>query len=53
MAWTLTHDIGAYRAAACRLLGSQPERNTVLLSVLAGPTKLGPAAFGDECPLFG
>ena len=53
MAWTLTHDIDAYRAAAGELLGSQPERNTVLLSVLASLTGLGPAACGDAAPLFG
>src|ERR1022692_2824068 len=53
MAWTLTRDIDAYQAAAGRLLSSQPVRNTVLLSVLASLTRLGPAAFGDESPLFG
>jgi predicted GNAT family acetyltransferase len=53
MAWTLTHDLVAYRAAAGWLLGSQPERNTVLASVLASLTRIGPAAFGAAAPLLG
>ena len=53
MGWTLTDDVGAYRAAVGELLSSEPERNTVLLSVLASLTRLGPAAFGDAAPLFG
>ena len=53
MAWTLTHDIDAYQSAAGGLLGSQPVRNTVLLSVLTSLTRLGPAVYGDESPLFG
>jgi predicted GNAT family acetyltransferase len=53
MAWTLTHDLDAYQSAAGGLLTSQPVRNTVLLSVLASLTRLGPAAYGDEPPLFG
>jgi GNAT superfamily N-acetyltransferase len=53
MAWTLTHDIEAYQSAAGGLLTSEPVRNTVLLSVLASLTRIGPAAYGDEFPLFG
>ncbi len=53
MAWTLTHDIDAYRAAAGGLLGSQPERNTVFASVLASLTRFGPAAFGAAPALLG
>src|SRR6266704_1298399 len=53
MGWTLTDDVGAYRAAVGELLSSEPERNTVLLSVLASLTRLGPAAFGDADALFG
>ena len=53
MGWTLTDDVGAYRAAAGALLGSEAERNTVLLSVLASLTRPGPAAFGAAAPLFG
>ncbi len=52
MGWTLTDDVGAYRAAADGLLRSEPERNTVLLSVLASLTRLGQAAFG-AAPLLG
>ena len=53
MAWTLTDDVDAFQAAAGGLLGSEPVRNTVQLSVLASLTTLGPIAFGDEAPLFG
>lgn len=53
MAWTLTDDVDAYGAAVGELLRSQPERYTVLLSVLASLTRLGPAAFGQTAPLLG
>src|SRR5258708_17897146 len=53
MAWTLTEDRGAYGAAAGGLLRSEPERHTVLLSVLATLTSSGPTAFGAAAPLLG
>src|SRR5215813_15162916 len=53
MAWTLTHEIADYQAAAGGLLSADPVRNTVLLSVLASLVSLGPTAFGPQPPLFG
>jgi len=53
MAWTLTDDLDAYRAAAGELLRSDPVRNTVLLSVLESLASIGPTAFGDARPVFG
>jgi predicted GNAT family acetyltransferase len=53
MAWTLTHEIADYQAAAGGLLSADPVRNTVLLTVLASLVSLGPTAFGPEPPLFG
>ena len=53
MAWTLTDDVGVYRAATGELLRSDPVRNTVLLSVLESLSRLGPTAFGDASPVLG
>jgi predicted GNAT family acetyltransferase len=53
MAWTFTDDIATYNAAVAGLLSEAPERNTVLLSVLASLTGVGTAAFGPMPPLFG
>ncbi len=53
MAWTLTDDIASYQAAAGGLLRADPVRNTVLLSVLASLVTFGPAAFGQQPPLYG
>src|SRR5260221_12955625 len=53
MAWTFTDDVAAYGAAAGGLLSSEPERHTVLLSVLATLTSRGPTAFGPMAPLPG
>jgi len=53
MAWTFTDDAAAYGAAAGGLLSSEPERHTVLLSVLATLTSRGPTAFGPVAPLLG
>jgi predicted GNAT family acetyltransferase len=53
MAWTFTDDVGAYRAAVGELLSSEPERHTVLLSVLARLTRRGSYAFADEPPVLG
>jgi len=53
MAWAFTEDVGIYAGAVGKLLSAAPERNTVLLSVLASLTSAGPAAFGPEPPLLG
>ena len=53
MAWTFTEDLATYAAAVGELLGAAPERNTVLLSVLASLTSVGPSTFGPEPPLLG
>lgn len=53
MAWTITDDVSAYHCAAGPFLAADPERHTVLLSILARLRKLGPTAFGAEAPLFG
>jgi predicted GNAT family acetyltransferase len=53
MAWSFTDDVTAYSAAAGGLLNSEPERHTVLLSVLATLMSRGPTAFGPAAPLLG
>lgn len=52
MTWTLTDDVDAYAAAATPLLSSQPERYTVLMTVLAGLIEQGPNLYG-EAPVLG
>ena len=49
----LTGDIADYQTAAAGLLNADPVRNTVLLSILASLTRIGPTAFGPEPPVFG
>jgi predicted GNAT family acetyltransferase len=53
MTWTLTDDLDAYAAAAGEILAREPERNTVMLSVLASLIKLGSRAFGDDSLVLG
>jgi hypothetical protein len=53
MAWTFTDDVTAYDAAAGGLLSSEPERHTVLLSVLATLMNRGLTAFGPAAALLG
>jgi GNAT superfamily N-acetyltransferase len=53
MAWTLTEDVGTYRATVDELLRSDPVRNTVLLTVLASLFRRGPMAFGEARPILG
>ena len=53
MAWTFTDDVTAYDVAAGGLLSSEPERHTVLLSVLATLMNRGLTAFGPAAPLLG
>ena len=53
MTWTLTDDVAAYVTAARGILAREPERNTVMMSVLASLIRQGPNAFGDESPVLG
>jgi GNAT superfamily N-acetyltransferase len=53
MTWTLTDDVDAYVAAVHGFLTSDPERHTVLMSVLASLIKQGPHAYGDGPPVLG
>lgn len=53
MTWTLTNDVDAYAATVTPLLSSQPERYTVLMTVLAGLAEHGPDLYGGEPPVFG
>jgi len=53
MAWTFTDDPNTFHAAVAGLLAGDPERNTVLISVLANLRRLGPLAFGSEAPVLG
>ncbi len=52
MAWTLTDDIGAFAGTVKALLSAQPERYTVLATVLDSLVRHGPAAYGDEPPVL-
>jgi RimJ/RimL family protein N-acetyltransferase len=53
MAWTLTDDIGTYNSAVSKLLGSQPERYTVLMTVLSSLVEHGPHFYGAANPVMG
>src|SRR5260370_36888430 len=53
MAWAIPDEVALYRSAAGGLLRSDPVRNTVLLSVLAGLTRRSPRACSDAAPVFG
>jgi GNAT superfamily N-acetyltransferase len=53
MAWTLTHDVAGYLATAGPFLRSRPAEHSVLLTVSETVRRGGPAAFGDDPPLFG
>jgi predicted GNAT family acetyltransferase len=53
MAWTLTDDLDAYAAAVDGLLSREPERYTVLMSVLATLISQGPTAYGARPPVLG
>lgn len=53
MAWTTTADPRAFLAAAGPLLRVSAASNTVLLTAAESVAARGPAAFGDEPPLFG
>lgn len=53
MTWVLTDDIDAFTVAADGLLASQPERYTVLISVLSALAKHGPNVYGADPPVLG
>jgi GNAT superfamily N-acetyltransferase len=53
MAWTLTGDVAEYLTAAGDFLRARAAENTVQLAATETIRVRGPAAFGDEAPLFG
>lgn len=53
MTWTLTDDVDAYAATVTPLLNAEPERYTVLLSVLTALIEHGPNVYGPERPVLG
>jgi RimJ/RimL family protein N-acetyltransferase len=53
MPWTVTHSRDEFEAAAGAYLHADPAVNTVPLTVLAALREAGPAAYGDEEPVFG
>lgn len=53
MAWTLSHDLGAFRETAGGFLRARPDRNTVLLSVSEALATLGSDLYGADDPVFG
>ena len=52
MTWTLTEDLDLYAATVSPLLSSQPERYTVLMTVLASLVAQGPNLYG-AAPVLG
>jgi predicted GNAT family acetyltransferase len=53
MTWTLTDSIDTYAATVTPLLSAEPERYTVLMSVLAGLVEHGPNLYGADPPVLG
>lgn len=53
MTWTLTDSIDTYAATVAPLLNADPERYTVLTSVLAGLVKHGQNLYGADPPVLG
>jgi len=53
MTWTLTDSIETYAAAVMPLLNAEPERYTVLISVLSGLVEHGPNLYGAGPPVLG
>lgn len=53
MAWTLTDSVDTFAATVTPLLSAQPERYTVLMSVLAGLVEHGPNLYGADPPVLG
>jgi predicted GNAT family acetyltransferase len=53
MTWTLTEDIDRYAAAIRHLLRAEPERYTVMATVLASLAEHGPNVYGPDPPVLG
>ena len=53
MPWTLTRSLDDFLGTAGDLLGAEPVRHTVPLTLLATLRASGPSAFGDDPPRFG
>ncbi len=53
MTWTLTNSLAEFEAAAGDRLRAAPARHTVPLTILTSLRERGPAAFGDDPPVFG
>lgn len=53
MTWTLTDSVDIFAATVTPLLSAEPERNTVLISVLAGLVEHGQNIFGADPPVLG
>ena len=53
MPWTLTRNIDEFLAAAEDHLQAEPVLHTVPLTVLDSLRKRGPAAYGDDAPVYG
>lgn len=52
MPWKLTSDVEAYARAVSDLLGAEPERYTVMTTVLANLVKHGPNVYGADPPVL-
>ena len=53
MTWRITGDLVAYRSAAWSFLAAEPERYSVLLTVLSALTRMGAGAYGGQPPVLG
>jgi hypothetical protein len=53
MMWHITDSVDDFLAGAGEFLRARPVENTVLLTVSDTVRKRGPAAYGDEPPVFG
>lgn len=53
MTWTLTDSIETYAATVTPLLRAEPERYTVLMSVMTGLVEHGPNFYGTDPPVLG
>jgi predicted GNAT family acetyltransferase len=53
MTWTLTDSVDTYATMVTPLLSAQPERHTVMLSVLTGLVEHGPSLYGAGAPVLG
>ncbi|MGI9005243.1 MAG: GNAT family N-acetyltransferase [Streptosporangiaceae bacterium] len=53
MTWSITDDLVAYRAAAWSFLAAEPDRYSVLLTVLSALGRIGTGTYGDRPPVSG